>query len=308
MVENNFDIAASAPTRAHAVETPFRRLVADFSESRLAMIGLVSLTLLCLIAVFAPVISPQDPYDQAQLNLLDAELAPGSIGMDGTLYVLGTDGQGRDMLSAIFYGLRISLGIGLVSGLVAFSLGLVIGISAAYFGGRFDTLVMRIVDIQLGFPAILIALVLLAVVGRGVDKVIIALVASQWVYFARAARGAGIASCKMEYIAAARCLALSTPRVLFRHLLPNCLPPLIVVCTVQVGNAIALEATLSFLGVGLPVTKPSLGLLIANGYQYMLSDMLWISLYPGIALLFTIVSINLVADQLREALNPRSQE
>ncbi len=178
MVENNFDIAASAPTRAHAVETPFRRLVADFSESRLAMIGLVSLTLLCLIAVFAPVISPQDPYDQAQLNLLDAELAPGSIGMDGTLYVLGTDGQGRDMLSAIFYGLRISLGIGLVSGLVAFSLGLVIGISAAYFGGRFDTLVMRIVDIQLGFPAILIALVLLAVVGRGVDKVIIALVAS----------------------------------------------------------------------------------------------------------------------------------
>ncbi len=196
----------------------------------------------------------------------------------------------------------------MVSGLVAFSLGLVVGISAAYFGGRFDTLVMRIVDIQLGFPAILIALVLLAVVGRGVDKVIIALVASQWVYFARASRGAGIANSKMEYIAAARCLALSTPRVLFRHLLPNCLPPLIVVCTVQVGNAIALEATLSFLGVGLPVTKPSLGLLIANGYQYMLSDMMWISFFPGIALLITIVSINLVADQLREALNPRSQE
>jgi len=308
MVQEHGAVSVPKAIQAHAVETPFKRLVADFAESRMAMVGLVVLIILCLVALFAPVISPQNPYDQAQLNLLDAELPPGGAGINGTTYLLGTDGQGRDMLSAIFYGLRISLGIGLASGLVAFSLGLVVGISAAYFGGRFDMLVMRIVDIQLGFPAILIALVLLAVVGRGVDKVVIALVASQWVYFARAARGAGIANSKMEYITAARCLALSTPRVLFRHLLPNCLPPLIVVCTVQVGNAIALEATLSFLGVGLPVTKPSLGLLIANGYQYMLSDMQWISFYPGIALLLTIVSINLVADQLREALNPRSQE
>lgn len=308
MAEEHASPSGSEAKQAQAVERPYKRLFADFVESRLAMIGLIVLVLLCLIALLAPVISPQNPYDQAQLNLLDSELPPGGVGMDGTTYVLGTDGQGRDMLSAIFYGLRISLGIGLASGLVAFTIGLMVGISAAYFGGRFDTLVMRIVDIQLGFPAILIALVLLAVVGRGVDKVVIALVASQWVYFARAARGAGIANSKMEYIAAARCLALSTPRVLFRHLLPNCLPPLIVVCTVQVGNAIALEATLSFLGVGLPVTKPSLGLLIANGYQYMLSDMQWISFYPGIALLITIVSINLVADQLREALNPRSQE
>ena len=240
---------------------------------------------------------------------MDAELPPGGAGMDGTTYLLGTDGQGRDMLSAIFYGLRISLGIGVVSGIVAFSLGLVVGISAAYFGGRFDTLVMRIVDIQLGFPAILIALVLLAVVGprggqgdhrpRGFPMGLLCpgLTRGRYRQYQNGVyRGGAFVwrSPRRESFSGICC--------------PNCLPPLIVVCTVQVGNAIALEATLSFLGVGLPVTKPSLGLLIANGYQYMLSDMMWISFFPGIALLITIVSINLVADQLREALNPRSQE
>ena len=166
---------------------------------------------------------------------------------------------------------------------------------------------MRIVDIQLSFPAILIALILIAVLGQGTGKVITALVTVQWAYYARTVRGAALVEKRKEYIEAARCLALSPARIVFRHLLPNCLPPMIVVATVQVAAAIALEATLSFLGLGLPITEPSLGLLIANGYQYLLSGKYWISFFPGIALLLTIVSINLVADQLRDVLNPRLQ-
>ena len=167
---------------------------------------------------------------------------------------------------------------------------------------------MRIVDIQLGFPAILIALILLAVLGRGVDKVIIALIASQWVYYARVARAAALVELRKEYFESAYCLVLNPRRIVLRHLLPNCLPPLIVVGTVEVAHAIALEATLSFLGVGMPVTEPSLGLLIANGYGYMLSGRYWISFFPGIALLITVASINLVGDQLRDVLNPRLQK
>ena len=178
---------------------------------------------------------------------------------------------------------------------------------AAYMGGRIDALVMRVVDVQLGFPAILIALILLAVLGRGVDKVIIALVASQWVYYARVARGAALVELRKEYIESVRCLSLSATRIVLRHLLPNCLPPLIVIGTVEIAHAIALEATLSFLGVGMPITEPSLGLLIANGYGYLLSGRYWISFFPGIALLIAIASINVVGDQLRDVLNPRLQ-
>ncbi|MBU2514250.1 ABC transporter permease [bacterium] len=286
-------------------QTPLSRFISNFCESKLAIIGLIALIVIVFIALFAPFISPQNPYDLAQIDFLDGRLPPGGKSMDGTTYFLGTDDQGRDMISAIFYGLRISLGVGVFSGLAALAIGLTVGLIAGYFGGKIDSIIMRIVDLQLGFPTILIALILLAILGRGVDKVVIALVASQWVYFARTVRSTALVESQKEYIEAADCLALGTPRILFRHLLPNCLPPLIVVGTVEVANAIALEATLSFLGIGLPVTEPSLGLLISNGYEYMLSGQYWISFFPGIALLFTITSINLVADQLREILNPR---
>jgi len=164
---------------------------------------------------------------------------------------------------------------------------------------------MRIVDIQLSFPSILVALILVAVLGQGVDKIIIALVTVQWAYYARTVRSSALVERRKEYIEAARCLALGDLRIVFRHLMPNCLPPIIVVVTVQVAHAIALEATLSFLGIGLPITEPSLGLLIANGFQYLMSGKYWISFFPGVALLITIVSINLVGDQLRDVLNPR---
>jgi len=194
------------------------------------------------------------------------------------------------------------------SAVIAIAIGATIGLAAAYWGGRVDGFIMRIVDIQLSFPAILVALILLAVLGQGTGKIIVALVTVQWAYYARTVRGTALVERRKEYIEAARCLALSHRRVVFRHLLPNCLPPLIVVGTVQVAHAIALEATLSFLGIGLPITEPSLGLLIANGYQYMLSGKYWISFFPGVALLLTIVSINLVGDQLRDVLNPRLQK
>jgi peptide/nickel transport system permease protein len=223
----------------------------------------------------------------------------------GITHWLGTDGQGRDVLSAILYGLRVSIEIGLAAGIIAFSLGATLGTFAAYFGGKIEALIMRFIDLQLSFPAILLALVLAAVLGQGKWQLIAALVTAQYAYFARTAHGAASAERSKEYVEAALSTPLKPRTVVFRHILPNCLPPLIVVATVQVANSIALEATLSFLGLGLPVSEPSLGMLIANGFQYLLSGRYWISIYPGIALIILIASINLVGDQVRDQLNPR---
>ena len=287
------------------IDSPLRRAAADFAASRLALAGLAVLILVIIVAIGAPLISPQNPYNLAELDILDSKLAPGGKSLGGMTFWLGSDDQGRDMLSAIFYGLRISLGVGAVSTLAALAIGLTVGLTAAWFGGWIDTAIMRLVDIQLSFPAILIALILLVVLGQGVDKIVIALITVQWAYYARTVRGVALVERNKEYIEAAVCLALPAHRILFRHLLPNCLPPLIVIATVQVAHAIALEATLSFLGLGMPITSPSLGLLIANGFTYLMSGKYWISFFPGLALLITIVSINLVGDQLRDVLNPR---
>lgn len=277
-----------------------------FGASRLALFAAGALALLVFVAAFAPVIAPQDPYDLAQLDVMEGRLPPGAASLDATRhYWLGTDEQGRDMLSAIFYGLRSSLYVGVTATLCALALGALLGVAAGYFGGWFESVVMRIVDIQLSFPAILIALILIAVLGQGVEKVIVALIAVQWAYYARTARSAAVVEGRKEYIEAAVCQGLRAGRIVFRHLLPNCLPPLMVVATTQIAAAITLEATLSFLGLGLPITEPSLGLLIAKGYNYLLSGHYWISVFPGLALLAAIVSINLVADRLRDMLDPR---
>jgi peptide/nickel transport system permease protein len=282
-------------------------MIRQFVRSRIAAAALAMLVVILLIAAFAPFISPQNPYDLSQLDVLDGRLAPGAHSDSGKSYVLGTDDQGRDMLSAIFYGLRTSLMVGSVSTLLALAIGLAVGLFAAWHGGWVDALIMRIADIQLSFPSILIALVLLAVLGQGLDKIIFALVAVQWAYYARTVRGTALIERRKEYIDAAIALSLPVRRIIFRHLMPNCLPPLVIIATVQVAAAITLEATLSFLGLGLPITEPSLGLLIANGYTYLLSGKYWISVFPGIALLLTIVSINLVADRMREMLDPRTR-
>jgi len=285
--------------------SPAARFWAEFRESRVAVVALAVVALMIGLALLAPLVAPQDPYDLANLSLSDARRPPGFVGSGGYTHWLGTDAQGRDLLSAILYGLRISLQMGLVAGALAFTLGVTLGIGAAYVGGRWEAFIMRVIDLQLAFPAILLALVLSAMLGQGKLQLIAALAAAQYAYFARTAHGAASAERGKDYVEA----VLSTPlpgwRVVWRHIFPNCLPPLIVVATVQVANAIALEATLSFLGVGLPVTEPSLGMLISNGFQYMLSGRYWISIYPGIALIVLIVAINLVGDRIRDQVNPR---
>lgn len=288
-----------------AADTPLRRFWAEFRESPLAVTALAVVVLIVGLAAAAPLIAPQDPYDLSRLVLADARRPPGYVGANGMTYWLGSDAQGRDLFSAILYGLAISVQVGLMAGAIAFTLGAGLGTMAAAVGGRFETLVMRFIDLQLSFPAILLALVLAALLGQGKWQLVTALVTAQYAYFARTAHGAASAERAKDYVEAALSTPLPLWRVVLKHILPNCLPPLIVVATVQVANSIALEATLSFLGLGLPPTTPSLGMLIANGFQYMLSGRYWISIYPGIALIVLIIAINLVGDQVRDQLNPR---
>jgi len=276
-----------------------------FGKSKIAVVAFLMLLAVLGISLFAPIISPQNPYDLAQLDILDGGLPPGSTGSSGTIYWLGTDDQGRDMLSAIFYGLRTSLAVGVLSGLIALLIGTCLGLCVGYFGGLADSLIMRLADFQLGFPPILVALILLAVLGQGVEKIVIALIVVQWAYYARTVRATTQVEREKGYVESAKSLALGPGRIVFRHILPNCLPPLVVIGTIQVAYSIGLEATLSFLGLGLRVTEPSLGLLIANGFNYIASGKYWISFYPGLVLLVTIMSINLVGDHLRDVFNPR---
>jgi peptide/nickel transport system permease protein len=285
--------------------SPTARFWAEFRESRVAVAALVVVVLMLGVAIFAPLVAPQNPYDLANLVLMDARRPPGYVGSNGYTHILGTDAQGRDLFSAILYGLRISLQMGLIAGSLAFVVGVTLGVGAAYVGGRWEAFIMRVVDLQLAFPAILLALVLSALLGQGKTQLIAALAAAQYAYFARTAHGAASAERGKDYVEAVLSTPLPAWRVVLKHIFPNCLPPLIVVATVQVANAIALEATLSFLGVGLPVTEPSLGMLISNGFQYMLSGRYWISIYPGIALIMLIVAINLVGDRIRDQVNPR---
>ncbi|KQP35477.1 ABC transporter permease [Pseudorhodoferax sp. Leaf274] len=285
------------------------RTVTDFLRSRTAVFGLVVLALVVLAALAAPWITPQNPYDLMQLDVLDARLAPGARnGLDSFTYWLGTDGQGRDLYSAIVYGLRISLVVGVGSALIAAVVGTLVGLLSAYAGGRVDALLMRLVDLLLSFPTILMALMILAYLGKGIGNVVLTLVLLEWAYYARTARGQALVETRREYVDAARGQGIPRWRILVGHVLPNCLPPLLVIGALQVARAITLEATLSFLGLGVPITEPSLGLLISNGYQYLLSNEYWISVFPGLALLATIVAINLVGDHLRDVLNPRLQK
>ncbi|OCR23521.1 peptide ABC transporter permease [Pseudomonas syringae] len=301
--------ATKAPAKpTFKAQSPWQRGVAEFKGSTTAIVGLVLLLVIVLVAVLAPWIVFQNPYDLMQLNVLDARLPPGTANVDGGYtYWLGTDGQGRDLLSAIIYGLRISLWVGIGSALIAAVIGTLLGLLSAYAGGWVDALLMRLVDLLLSFPVILMALMILAWLGKGVGNVMLTLVVLEWAYYARTARGQALTESRREYVDAARGQGIGPWRIVVGHILPNCLPPLIVIGALQIARAITLEATLSFLGLGVPITEPSLGLLIANGFQYMLSDEYWISFFPGLALLITIVAINLVGDRLRDVLNPRLQ-
>lgn len=302
------DQAMRPPPAGTGPATGWRRFARNYARSPVAVIGLLVFVAVALAATFAPWLVRHDPYDLASFSIFDARLAPGTEGAEGYTHLLGTDEQGRDLYSAILYGLRISLIVALISASVSFLLGTALGLIAGFFRGWVDAVIMRIVDIQLAIPSILVALVLLAVLGRGIDKTIIALVTVQWVYFARTVRSVAVVEIEKEYIQSARVMGFSNLRILLRHVLPNCLAPLTVVATVEIAHAITLEATLSFLGVGLPVTEPSLGRLVYNGFQFMMNGFWWISIFPALALLILVFSINLVSDRLRDLANPRRRK
>ncbi|WP_395541270.1 ABC transporter permease [Neotabrizicola sp. sgz301269] len=286
----------------------FFRFLRVYARSPLAVIGLIGTVLVLLAAIFAPVLSPQNPYDLLQLDILESRLPPGEQAYAGFTFLLGSDGQGRDMFSAILYGLRISLIVGIGSAALAFVLGTLFGLTAAYIGGRVETFMMRLVDLQMSVPTILSALLILALLGKSIGNVVLAIVIVEWATYARTARGTALSQMRRDYVEAAKALRMGHANMILRQLLPNCISPLIVLLTMQIARAITLEATLSFLGLGVPITEPSLGLLISNGYELMLSGTYWVSLFPGIALLVTIFSINLVGDRMRQILDPKAAQ
>lgn len=274
--------------------------VRKFARNRMAALGGVVLLLLLLAAAFAPLIAPQNVYDLSTLDIMDSRLPPGGESFGGTVYWLGTDDQGRDLLSASLYGLRVSLVVALAGTSAALVIGVFFGILAAYAGGAVDTAIMRVVDLQLAFPSILTALVMVALFGAGLEKVILAIAISQWAIFARTLRSTAIVERTKEYVQAVVTLRYSSARIILVHLLPNSIAPLSVLVVAEIAGAISLEATLSFLGIGLPVTRPSLGLLISNGYSYMLAREYWISMVPGAFLILLLLSINLVGERMRQ--------
>lgn len=272
----------------------------------------VSLPLLILmayvvLAVAASLIAPQNPYDPLQIYAWESSSSPGTAGSGGYTYLLGTDGLGRDIFSTVLYGLRISLFVAFTSTALAAFIGVTAGVTAAYAGKWGDALIMRIVDLQLSLPTILVALIAIVTLGPGIDRIILALVIVQWATYARVTRGVAMSEASKSYLDAAHLLRLPARRIILRHLLPNSIAPAITLVPIELGHAVALEATLSFLGLGVPIDKPSLGSAVANGFQYLLTGQYWISLFPGLALFGLIASINFVGEDVRRRLDPRSR-
>lgn len=270
-----------------------------------AMIGTVIVVLILLIAIFGPLFAPQDPYDVAGLSLIDSYKPPAWLEGGDSRFLLGTDSQGRDMLSLLIYGSRISLFIGVVGTLLACAVGITLGLISGYFGGKVDAVIMRLADILLSFPDILIALFIMTMFGRGVDKLLIVFTILGCVSYIRTVRAEVLSVKQIEYVDAARVIGLPNPLIILRHVLPNVATTIIVLSTMKVGGLILSEATLSFLGVGVPVTEPSLGMLVKNGFDVLFSGYWWIAVFPGIYIMLLVFGINLLGDFLRDEFNPK---
>ena len=287
----------------------------SFRHAPVAVVSAVVLVIFLGAALFAPWVAPHNPFDLATLNLLDALTPPHGVEGAKPEYLLGTDDQGRDLLSAIMFGTRISLLVGLAAVALAVLIGVTLGLVSGYAGGRLDAFIMRAADVQLTFPANLIALlidgILRAVLPRSAHGdvalivLVIAIGVSNWPQYARTVRGSTLVEKSKEYVQAARVIGVGTPSIVFRHLLPNVLGPVLVLATINIATAILVEATLSFLGVGVPPTRPSLGTLIRIGQDYLFSGEWWITIFPGAALVIMVLAINLLGDWLRDALNPK---
>jgi peptide/nickel transport system permease protein len=315
------ELQTSAPLRPEArrMGRIARFLDSDlwYSFSRSPLTVLSALVALTLIggAVFAPILAPHDPFDLATLNLMDAFNPPAWMEGGDPRFLLGTDDQGRDLFSTIMYGARISLFVGFCSVIFAMTLGVTIGLVAGYVGGTTDAVLMRIADIKLTFPAILVALLVDGLVRAALPRelhdrvalwvVIFAIGISNWVQYARTVRGSTLVEKNKEYVMAARVIGLSDARIMTSHVLPNVMGPVLVIATLNLGFAILAEATLSFLGVGVPPTQPSLGTLIRVGNDFLFSGEWWITVFPGITLVLMVLSVNLLGDWLRDALNPK---
>ncbi len=287
----------------------------QFSRSPVTVASAALTLAFCLIAVFATWLAPHDPFDPASLDLLDAHLPPAWAAEGSANYLLGTDDQGRDVLSAIMYGSRVSLLVAIAATALAMLIGVTLGLLAGYFGGRLDGLIMRIADVQLSFPTILLALLIDGVVRSALSKelhdtlslyvLIFAIAVSNWVQYARTVRGSTLVERSKEYVQAARVMGLSPLTILRRHVLPNVMGPVLVIATLGFCNAIIAEATLSFLGLGVPPTQPSLGTLIRIGNELLFSGEWWITVFPGVYLVAMVLAVNLLGDWLRDALNPK---
>ena len=280
------------------------RIKPIFAGHPIAIAGLVGFIFFILVALLAPWISPQNPYDLKILDIMDGLLPPLSKLGNGTTAWLGTDALGRDILSSVMYGLRISLFVAFVAVTIGTIIGVILGLLAAINGGWIETIIMRAVDLKVSFPGILLALMLLAIFGTGVDKIIYALIIGVWASKARLTRSSALSEMQKEYIEAARLSGIPNWKIMLRFLLPNSIAPVLVMVPMALSGAIGAEATLSFLGVGVPITEPSLGLLISNGNDYLLSGKWWISVIPGLVLVSLVLCINVVADRIREHNNP----
>ena len=277
----------------------------NFRRSPTAVAGALIVLFVLLVALIGPYFTVQDPYNMAELQLADAYKPPFWMEGGDPKFLLGTDQQGRDMVSAIVYGSQVSLVIGLLGTLMASAIGIVLGLASGYFGGKVDALIMRIADVQLSFPSMLIALFLMSILGRSVANILLSLMLVGWVRYARTVRGETLSVKRNEYIEAAHVIGLPNWRILFRHVLPNVFASIVVLSTMQVGGFILTEATLSFLGLGVPISRPSLGMLCNNGFTVLYSGLWWVSILPGLYIMIIVFGINLLGDFLRDEMNPK---
>jgi len=313
------NVAVAAPpsfgARVHAAWDA--DLAWSFRHSPVAMVAAMVLVVCILGAVFAPWLAPHNPFDLRTLNLANADLPPAWEKGGNPDFLFGTDDQGRDILSAIMFGARVSLAVGAISVLLAMVVGVLLGLVAGYLGGRTDAAIMRVADVQLSFPAILIALLIDGVARVALPRdlqehlawlvLIVAIAAANWVQYARTVRASTMVESRKEYVQAARVIGVRPLAIMRRHLLPNVLGPVLVLATINLATAILTEATLSFLSVGVPPTKPSLGTLIRIGNDLLFSGEWWITIFPGAALVIIVLAVNLLGDWLRDALNPKLQ-
>ncbi len=286
-----------------------------FKRDKVAMVSFALFLAFFLAALFAPLLSPTDPYDLMIIDIMDSELPPSWMPEGDPRFLLGTDNQGRDILSTILYGSRLSLTIGFSAVALQLFLGIIIGLSAGYFGGRIDSFLMRFADVQLSFSTMMVAIIVSAIFKASfgaeffgeyaVIMLIVIIGIAEWPQYARTIRASVLAEKQKEYVEAAQVMGFKAGRIMFRHILPNCLSPILVITTVQIANAIMSEAALSFLGLGLPVDQPSLGALISIGFQYIFSGAWWITVFPGIVLISLVLVINLLGDWLRDLFNPK---